>query len=124
MTDNNKKSKETRIALRGWLVPGKDDALIAEWSNVPDGERDGVIKEALEHYFQIPMNKRRNPLVRLLEDMARVVRAIDEMRNLLHELSTRPVALGNPNGRSAPALDPELEAKARERDRNMKKSMW
>jgi hypothetical protein len=116
------KPNGTRVPLHAWLYPGKDDDLIATWTGISEGERSNVLKEALAHYYQLPPTKRRNPLARMADDMAKIIKLLEELKALIQQLLSRPAGYHPDNHQSS--ADPELDRLAQERDENMRKNSW
>jgi aminoglycoside phosphotransferase (APT) family kinase protein len=99
----------------------QDDLLIDKWEAIPKGERGEVLRDALEQYFQMPPSKRRNPLSRIADDLAKAVKMIEEVQTAVKALAARPVNYSNG---PLPTVDSETQRLAAERTENMKKNAW
>jgi hypothetical protein len=73
-----------RIPLRGWLVRGKDDALIEWWEGLGSNEnKNQILVEALEMYRSLPPSQRRDPLRALQAEIVTLKRMIQDMSTII-----------------------------------------
>lgn len=118
--------KRDGILINAWLVPGQHDALIEHWTGTPKGDRSAIIIAALELYFKLPADKRRDPLHLVREDTEWLKDAMNQLPEVMRQIITdllaeMPSAPISSNGHHSEPTEDEL---TREREKMMRKNKW